>query len=78
MNLTEKEKDTANLLKSKFFEVRSEIESVQSKMEYLNTKAGSLIKELESLREQESNFIDSLQQKYGEGKLDPFKLIYSK
>jgi septation ring formation regulator EzrA len=78
MNLTKKEKDTANLLKIKFSEVRSEIENVQSEMEWLNTKAGSLIKELESLREQESNFIDSLQEKYGEGKLDPFKLIYTK
>lgn len=78
MNLTKKEKDTANLLKIKFSEVRSEIENVQSEMEWLNTKAGSLIKELESLREQESNFIDSLQEKYGDGKLDPFKLIYTK
>jgi chromosome segregation ATPase len=78
MNLTKKEKDTANLLKIKFSDVRSEIENVQSEMEWLNTKAGSLIKELESLREQESNFIDSLQEKYGEGKLDPFKLIYTK
>lgn len=78
MNLTKKEKDTANLLKLKFSEVRSGIESVESEMEYLNAKAGSLIKELESLREQESNFIDLLQEKYGEGKLDPFKLIYMK
>lgn len=78
MELTKKEKDTANLLKIKFSEVRSDIEDVQGQMEYLNTKAGSLIKDLEDLREQESNFIDSLREKYGEGNLDPFKLIYMK
>jgi len=78
MELTKKEKDTANLLKIKFSEVRSDIEDVQGQMEYLNTKAGSLIKDLENLREQESNFIDSLSEKYGEGNLDPFKLIYIK
>ncbi len=76
MELTKKEKESANLLKVKFSEVRSEIDLVQSEMELLNKKAGSLIKELEGLRDEEAIFIDSLKEKYGDGKLDPFKMIY--
>jgi len=47
-------------------------------MESLNIKAGSLVKELERLRDEEHAFVQKLKEKYGEGKLDPFKLIYMK
>ena len=47
-------------------------------MESLHVKAGSLIKELETLRDKEELFMEFLKEKYGEGKLDPFKLIYMK
>jgi chromosome segregation ATPase len=76
MELTRKEKEKASLLKDRFSSVRAEIESVQSEMDILNTKAGTLIRELEELRDQESKFIGNLKEKYGEGTLDPFKLIY--
>ena len=78
MDLTKKEKAKANYLKSRFSEVRSEIEAVQEEMESLHVKAGSLIKELETLRDKEELFMEFLKEKYGEGKLDPFKLIYMK
>ena len=47
-------------------------------MDLLTKKAGTLIKELENLRDQEAQFITGLKNKYGEGTLDPFKLIYMK
>lgn len=78
MDLTKKEKETANYLKSRFSEVRSEIEAVQEEMESLHVKAGSLIKELEDLRDKEGLFMELLKEKYGDGTLDPFKLIYMK
>jgi chromosome segregation ATPase len=78
MELSEKEKEKASFLKEKFSTVREEIESIQAEMDILNKKAGTLIKELEELRDQESKFIRNLKQKYGEGTLDPFKLIYMK
>ena len=78
MELTKKEKNKANSLKDQFSSVRGEIESVQAEMDLLTKKAGTLIKELENLRDQESQFITELKNKYGEGTLDPFKLIYMK
>jgi len=78
MDLTKKEKDQANFLKDRFSVVRAEIETVQEEMESLNIKAGSLVKELERLRDEEHAFVQKLKEKYGEGKLDPFKLIYMK
>jgi hypothetical protein len=47
-------------------------------MEILTNKAGTLVRELERLRDEEKKFVDNLQKKYGEGVLDPFKLVYSK
>jgi len=47
-------------------------------MESLHVKAGSLIKELETLRDKEELFMELLKEKYGDGTLDPFKLIYMK
>ncbi len=78
MELTKEEKERANMLKDRFSSVREEIETVQAQMNILNTKAGTLIRELEELRDQESKFVGNLKEKYGEGTLDPFKLIYMK
>jgi len=78
MDLTQKEKTKANALKEQFSLVRAEIESVQIQMENLNSKAGTLVRELEKLRDEESSFISGLKEKYGDGQLDPFKLIYMK
>lgn len=78
MNLTHEEKNLANDLKSRFGEVRSNIAQIEQEMEILTNKAGTLVRELERLRDEEKKFVDDLQKKYGEGVLDPFKLVYSK
>lgn len=77
MNLTIEEKNKANNLKSKFSEVRGEIEQIELEMERLTHKAGTLVRELEKLRDEEKRFVSDLSKKYGEGKLDPFKLVYT-
>jgi hypothetical protein len=46
-------------------------------MERLTHKAGTLVRELERLRDEEKKFVEDLQEKYGEGKLDPYKLVYT-
>lgn len=74
--LTKKEMDQANRMKSKFAKIRGEISEVQETMEKLNLKAGTLIKQLEELRDKENEFIESLSKKYGDGKLNPFTLEY--
>jgi hypothetical protein len=77
MELSSQEIKKANLLKKEFSEVRAEIESVEKKIEMLNFEAGTLIKKLEDLRDEEKNLLDSLHEKYGPGTLDPIKLIYN-
>jgi hypothetical protein len=76
MELSPTEIKKANSLKSEFSKVRSQIEEVEKKMESLNFEAGTLIKKLESLRDEEKNLMDFLHEKYGPGTLDPIKLIY--
>jgi len=78
MNLTIKEKKLATDLKSRFSEVRSEISDIEKDMEMLTHKAGTLVRELEKLRDEEKSFVNDLLKKYGEGTLDPFKLVYNK
>ena len=45
-------------------------------MEFLQKRAKELINQLEGLRAEEITFAKSLEEKYGEGKLNPFTLIY--
>jgi hypothetical protein len=74
--LTKKEMDQANRMKSNFAQIRGEISEVQSMIENLNLRAGTLIKELELLRDKETEFMNALSKKYGQGKLNPFTLEY--
>jgi hypothetical protein len=77
-NLTIKEEKTARNLKTEFTSVHSQIQGVQIEMEFLQKRAKELIDQLENLRSEEVTFVKSLEEKYGEGKLNPFTLIYEK
>jgi hypothetical protein len=74
--ITLEEEKNANRIKGEFSEVHGKIFEIQKKMELLNLEAEDLIKKLETLREEESDFIISLSEKYGKGTLDPFNLTY--
>ncbi len=74
--ITTPEKKRAEKIKEQFSEIHQEISQVQSEMDQLNQKAEGLIKILGDLREEEKKFIGSLEEKYGKGSLDPFKMIY--
>jgi len=74
--LTNKESEKAENLRYEFRRVHDQINAVEKEMERLSIKAGTLIKELESLRDDEKYFLDSLDEKYGEGKLNPLNLIF--
>jgi len=75
-NLTIKEEKTARNLKTEFTSVHSQIQGIQMEMEFLQNRAKELIDQLENLRAEEVTFAKSLEEKYGEGKLNPFTLIY--
>lgn len=74
--ITQEEEKRATQIKTEFSEIHSEIFKIQEEMNLLNEKAEELIKSLESLRKEESEFMSSLVEKYGEGSLDPFQMIY--
>ena len=75
-NLTIKEEKTARNLKTEFTSVHSQIQGIQMEMEFLQKRAKELVDQLENLRAEEIIFAKSLETKYGEGKLNPFTLIY--
>jgi hypothetical protein len=77
MNLTLKEQQEGNLLKDEFSRVRKEIEFVQTQMDELNFKAGTLLRELENLRDRESDWLKMLNENYGNGSLDPINMVFN-
>jgi hypothetical protein len=76
MKLTKKEKEIANNLKLKFSIIREELQIVEVKMIDLDKEAGTLVRKLELLRDQENDLRTNLENKYGQGKLDPINLTY--
>lgn len=74
--ITKEEEKKAIRIKKEFSKVHDQISSIQEEMGLLNQKAEELIKKLESLRSEESKFVESLSEKYGDGILDPFKMTY--
>jgi hypothetical protein len=76
MELTKKEKEIANDLKLKFSIIREELQIVEVKMLDLDKEAGTLVRKLELLRDQENDLRTNLENKYGQGKLDPINLTY--
>lgn len=74
--ITREEESRANKIKGEFIEVHDQISEIQKEMDLLNERSKFLIGRLETLREDESKFILSLEEKYGQGTLDPFKMIY--
>ena len=76
MELTKKEKEIANNLKLKFSIIREELQIVEVKMIDLDKEAGTLVRKLELLRDQENDLRTNLENKYGQGKLDPINLTY--
>ena len=75
--ITPEEEKRANQIKVEFTEVHNQIAKIQEEMEDLNRKAESLILSLESIRKDESDFVKELEEKYGEGFLDPFNMTYT-
>lgn len=74
--LNENEIQEAKKLIQEFGQIKDQIHLVEEQMSSLNQKAESLINHLEDLRSQEQNFVESLQKKYGEGKLNPITFTY--
>jgi hypothetical protein len=75
-NLNIKEEKRARNLKTKFTDVHAQIQGVQIEIEMMNKRAEGLIKQLNELRDEETEFVKDLESKYGPGKLNPFTLIY--
>lgn len=73
-----KEEKEANDLKSRFNEVHDQIFKIQEEINSLNEKSKDLLQDLNELRDEEIEFMLKLKNKYGEGSLNPFTMIYTK
>jgi hypothetical protein len=70
INLNEKEKREILKISEDFIRIHGDIMSVEESIKQMEIKSSTLIQDLEACREMEKNFTDSLEKKYGDGRLD--------
>jgi len=76
--LENSEKEYIRELSEDYKRLHSRIGEVEEMMEDFSKKAQGLLKELESKREEEKQFILGLSEKYGPGYIDVFTLSWKK
>ncbi len=76
-NLDNEEIKRAESMKSDFSRIHFEMKETQDKINVLSERAKVLMEELDSARSLEYVFIIELNEKYGNGDLDPFQLTYN-
>ena len=76
MKLNEKELKTMKEIVFKYSSLNDEFNETQKKLKELQSKNDTLLSQLESIREEENRFYESLKDSYGEGRLDFEKLEY--
>lgn len=73
MNSTEK-KELKEFVNS-YKEIETSIELMQKSIESLASKRDSLFDELDTLKQKECDFMESLIEKYGASEVTPYKLL---
>lgn len=76
INLTSQEKEKLMLLSKDFVEIHQGIMKVDETIREMESKASSLISQLDACRNNEFRFVSELSDKYGEGSLNPFTLTW--
>ena len=78
VKLTKPEKDQIVKLSSEFVSIHKEILAVEKTIKNMQERAERLLEGLEECRRKEKAFHSHLQEKYGEGFLDPINLEWKK
>jgi hypothetical protein len=74
--LNKKEQSEILNLSRKFIEIHSKIVEVEKQIQSLENKSSELISELESCRKNEREFFRNMENKYGEGQIDPIEMSW--
>ena len=77
-NLTKEEKNVIMEISSEFIDIHREIIAVEETIKKMTERSFVLIDKLEKCREREKQFVCSLNDKYGDGELDPMNLSWKK
>jgi hypothetical protein len=78
IQLSTEEREQILKFSREFVNIHQSILSVEENIAKLEIESSSLISQLEKCREVENEFVEQLESKYGEGKLDPINLTWKK
>jgi hypothetical protein len=78
IQLSAEEREQILKFSREFVNIHQSILSVEENIAKLEIESSSLISQLEKCREVENEFVEQLENKYGEGKLDPINLTWKK
>ena len=76
IQLSAEEREQILKFSREFVNIHQSILSVEENITKLEIESSSLISQLEKCREVENEFVEQLENKYGEGKLDPINLTW--
>ena len=76
VKLKHEERTVVTEIVSEYKEIRTELDSVESKLLELEKKKNEILKHLSGIKIKETDFFKSLTEHYGVGKLDVFTLEY--
>lgn len=76
IRLAKEDYETVSSIVEKYRNLENEFNEVQTQLENLNSQKDLLLKNLESIREEENSFFDHLSTVHGEGKLDLLTMEY--
>lgn len=74
--LNRKEQNEILDLSRKFIEIHSRIVDIEKQIQGLEKESSDLISELELCRESEREFHRKMENKYGEGQIDPIEMSW--
>ena len=78
IQLSAEEREQILKFSREFVNIHQSILSVEENITKLEIESSSLISQLEKCREVENEFVEQLENKYGEGNLDPINLTWKK
>jgi|688.fasta_scaffold09088_3 hypothetical protein len=78
IQLSAEEREQILKFSKEFVNIHQSILSVEENIAKLEIESSGLISQLERCREVENEFVEQLENKYGEGKLDPINLTWKK
>lgn len=78
IELSKEERDYVMELSNTYRELHAKIGEIEKMMENFSKQAQDLCSNLEAKREEEMDFLGSLSEKYGPGKIDVFSFTWKK